>query len=110
MAAMWALVLSACGQTPSCAKAGGAHPYRLGNAAPLLFKSTTTRRLYPHDDLRRHFGNNGQAGCTYNPAAATPNAPPPTPRPGSARDAGNDNMTGMGVPFARHLIQAIAGF
>lgn len=108
MAAMWALVLQACAQTPSCAKAGGGHPYRLGNAAPLLYGIYNNPALYPTTIYDVTFGNNGQAGCLYN-GSCDPNAPPPTPVPGYTAGTGYDNVTGLGVPFARHLIKAVAG-
>ncbi len=109
MAAMWALVLSACRATPSCAKAGGAHPYRLGNAAPLLFGVYNDAAVYPTTIYDITFGNNGQVGCDLNPNGCDPNAPAPTPQPGYTAGTGYDNVTGLGVPFARHLIKAIAG-
>jgi pseudomonalisin len=108
MAAMWAVVLSACRATPSCATAGGAHPYRLGNAGPLLFKVYNDATAYPTTIYDVTFGNNGQAGCTYN-GSCDPNAPQPTPQPGYSAGTGYDNVTGLGVPFARHLIKAVAG-
>ena len=109
MAAMWALVLSACQQTPSCAKAGGAHPYRLGNAAPLLFGVYNDAAAYSNTIYDVTFGNNGQVGCALNPNGCDPSAPTPSPQPGFNAGSGYDNVTGLGVPFARHLIKAIAG-
>ncbi len=108
MAAMWALVLSACRQTASCARAGGAHPYRLGNPAPLLYGIYNNAAQYGTTIYDVTFGNNGQVGCEYN-GSCDPNAPPPTPAPGYSAGTGYDNVTGIGVPFARHLIKAIVG-
>ncbi len=108
MAAMWALVLQACQQNPSCAVAGGTHPYRLGNAAPLLYGVYNNAASYASTIYDVTFGNNGQVGCAIN-GSCDPNAPPPTPVPGYTAGAGYDNVTGIGVPFARHLIKAIAG-
>ncbi|MHB8177372.1 MAG: S53 family peptidase [Vulcanimicrobiaceae bacterium] len=117
MAAMWALVLQACSQTSTCATAGGAHPYRLGNAAPILYT------IY----------GQGYAGETGNPSGFTPqltyaqtfydvlygenqaNTPGSGATPGPpitgccTAGPGYDLVTGLGAPFAGHLIQAITG-
>jgi subtilase family serine protease len=97
MAAMWALVLQACAQTASCATASGPHPYRLGNPAPLLYAiaasdTASTRVFY---DV--------QAGDNSTVV-------PPTPAPllpGYHAGPGYDLVTGLGVPFAKHLIDAV---
>jgi len=87
MAAMWALVLQACKQTPSCAT-GGAAKYRLGNPNPLLYKILAGKggMTYGQVFYDVTFGNNGFA-------------------------AGNgfDLVTGLGTPFARNLVRSIVG-
>ncbi|MBV8245136.1 MAG: S8/S53 family peptidase [Candidatus Eremiobacteraeota bacterium] len=115
MAAMWALVLQACGATPSCATSTGAKPYRLGNAAPLL---------YAISGLAYAQGSGGPAGFTpHLPGSSVfydvlqgsniangPGGAPPTPLPGGyVAGPGYDLVTGIGVPFAGHLIQAVTG-
>ncbi len=115
-AAMWALVLDACKASPSCATASGPHPYRLGNPDPLIYA------IY----------GQAYAGTTGGPSAFTPGLPyaqvfydvlygnnaalPPNPTPSSTPIAGcclagpgYDEVTGLGVPFAGHLIQGITG-
>lgn len=105
MAAMWALVLSACKVTPACtAGIMGATPWRMGNAAPLLYKiynSTTGAYATTFDDPT--FGNNSVNGCFFQ------TCPSPLPTAGAGFNAGTgyDEVTGIGVPFARHLIQAV---
>jgi subtilase family serine protease len=106
MAAMWALVLDACKQTPSCNRAAGAKSYRLGNAAPYLWKIYNTPTSYPNVFLDVTFGNNGVVGCQQNGSCGNTN---PTPAPGFTAGTGYDNDTGIGVPFARHLINAVVG-
>ena len=106
MAAMWALVLQACSQSAHCDTASGAKPYRLGNAAPLLWRIYQTQAQYDStiDDVT--FGNNGVAPCYFQQDC--PN-PVPSPDPGYSAGAGWDPVTGLGVPFARHLIAAVTG-
>jgi kumamolisin len=106
-AAMWALVLSACKQTPACvAKGTGPHPYRLGNAAPLFYGIYNNAAQYPTAFYDVVFGNNGVIPCTELGFCPQPL---PTPQPGFNAGVGYDLTTGIGVPFARHLIQAIVG-
>lgn len=115
MAAMWALVLEACSKTPSCATAPGGHPYRLGNAAPLLYgiyaqKTTggSPPAALPYLDVFYDvvYGQNPDS-----PGPGPLNTPNPyaTPVPGYVAGAGYDKVTGIGVPFAGHLIQAVTG-
>jgi kumamolisin len=112
MAAMWALVLQACAHTSSCATAAGAHPYRLGNAAPLFYS------IY----------GQGYVGETGSPSAFVPKLPyaqtffdvlfgenqanqnlgPPITGCCTA-GRGYDLVTGIGVPFGAHLIQSVTG-
>ena len=79
-AAMWALVLSACKQTPTCvAKGTGSHPYRLGNAAPLFYGIYNNATQYSATFYDVVFGNNGLIPCTQSGSAC----PSPLPTPGS---------------------------
>jgi subtilase family serine protease len=106
MAAMWALVLSACKATPSCSTATGGHPYRLGNAAPYFYRIYNNAALYPQTFYDVTFGSNALPGCSFNGSCSS--GPQPTPT-GFAAGTGYDNVTGIGVPFARHLIKAVVG-
>ncbi|MFN2461433.1 MAG: protease pro-enzyme activation domain-containing protein [Candidatus Velthaea sp.] len=107
LAAMWALVLDACKQTAACtARGGGARPWRLGNAAPVLYGIYNDAAKYPATFLDVTFGNNGVIGCTQGLGCPSPR---PTADPGFSAGTGYDNVTGIGVPFARHLIQAVVG-
>jgi len=111
MAAMWALVLDACRQTAACtAGHSGAKPYRFGNAAPSFYKIYNDATLYPATFLDIVDGNNGVTPCKVNPGqvGACPN-PSPTPDPGFTAGKGYDLTTGIGVPFARHLIKSVVG-
>ncbi len=107
-AAMWALVLQACAKTPSCAVATGAKPYRLGNAAPLFWKIYQTQATYTSSIYDVVFGNNGLQVCGYTGDGSCP-APTPAPATGYLAGTGWDAVTGLGVPFARHLIKAVVG-
>ncbi len=109
MAAMWALVLTACKATPACQTGPAAHPYRLGNAAPYfyqIYKQTATGAAppvalpYPQVFYDVVYGEN----AVNNPAGGTA-----TPVPGQVAGTGYDLTTGVGVPFAGHLIQAVTG-
>jgi kumamolisin len=105
MAAMWALVLQACKQSSTCATAQGAKPYRLGNAAPQLYplyaNASGIQPTYAQTFYDVVYGNNQQL-----PAAPGPTSPPLDP--GFNAGQGYDNVTGIGVPFARALIKAVA--
>ena len=111
MAAMWALVLDACRQTPTCvAKGSGPHPYRMGNAAPAFYAIYNDSVRYPATFLDIVDGNNGVTPCRVNPAQVGPCPnPPPTPGPGFSAGVGYDLTTGIGVPFGRHLIKSVVG-
>ncbi len=104
MAAMWALVLQACKASTSCATATGAKPYRLGNAAPLLYglyaNGPTILPTYAQTFYDVVYGDNAQ-----NPVAPSPSASPLDP--GYNAGPGYDQVTGLGVPFARALIKAV---
>ena len=106
-AALWALVLQACAQTPSCARAGGSKPYRLGNAAPYFYTVYNSATLYPTTFYDVTFGTNALVGCSLNGSCGP--APTPTPGVGYTAGVGYDLVTGIGVPFARHLIKAVVG-
>jgi subtilase family serine protease len=104
MAAMWALVLEACSKSPTCATAQGAAPYRLGNAAPYFYK------IYNGADYASTFydvtfGDNGIVPCQQTGSCGAN----PTPAPGYYAGTGYDLVTGLGVPFARHLIATVTG-
>ncbi len=109
MAAMWALVLQACSQAPSCGR-GGTHGYRLGNPAPILYSfygsAGTSNPKYPSTFYDVVYGNNSLAPVQTGPT------PVPSGAPNSAgynAGPGYDLVTGLGVPFARALIQAVTG-
>ncbi|MGD1068458.1 MAG: hypothetical protein ABR975_16745, partial [Vulcanimicrobiaceae bacterium] len=110
-AAMWSIVLSACKATPSCKGPGGT--YRLGNPAPLfyqIYNGTTpfTATSYPSTFYDVVSGNNGVIPCLANPnqLGPCPN-PEPTPDAGFNAGVGYDQVTGIGVPFTGHLINAV---
>lgn len=118
MAAMWADVLSACAQHPGTGMCpttttGPDSHYRLGNAAPYLyaiysckstpcsaFESLTPALAYNSVFYDIIYGDNQMANPTDAPA---------TPIPGASAGPGYDLTTGVGVPYAGHLIQAITG-
>ena len=109
MAAMWALVLQACSQSPSCGR-GGTHGYRLGNPAPILYSfygsAGTANPKYANVFYDVVYGNNSLAPVQTGPS------PVPSGAPNSAgynAGPGYDLVTGLGVPFARKLIQAVIG-
>jgi kumamolisin len=111
MAAMWALVLDACKKTAACAaKGSGPKPYRMGNAAPAMYAIYNSATLYPATFLDIVDGNNGVRPCSVNPGQVGPCPnPSPTIDPGFNAGHGYDLTTGIGVPFGRHLIQAVVG-
>jgi kumamolisin len=103
--AEWAVVLSACKVVPGCATAGGAKPYRLGNAAPWYYRIYESGTSVPYDQVFFDviYGNN-QA----HPASPVPASPSPFPTPvGYSAGPGYDLVTGLGVPFVGHLIDAV---
>ena len=108
---MWSLVLQACKQTPSCATGGGAHPWRLGLANPYLYaiyNNAPSGSFTPHLPYNQVFYD-----ILYGYNAMAPSTPLPTPLPsldpGYNAGPGFDLVTGIGVPYARHLIQAVVG-
>ncbi|MDQ6824426.1 MAG: S53 family peptidase [Candidatus Eremiobacteraeota bacterium] len=99
MAAMWALVLQACRQTPGCGFGPAPHQYRLGNANPLLYTIATRPNLYSKSVYDIVYGNNASLN-TLNPKVLDP---------GYTAGPGYDLTTGIGAPFARNLINVITG-
>lgn len=101
MAAMWALVLEACLQTPACDThtwSGSSHPYRLGNPAPLLYALSAAGKSSSFYDVVYGINAVPPLGSGY-----------PTLDPGYNAKAGFDLATGLGAPFARNLIKAVVG-
>jgi len=95
MAALWAVVLQACKASTACATAGGTHPYRLGNPAGLFYSIYARQSVYASSffDVVQSEDNGNLAGSTlYQGYPAGP---------------GYDLVTGVGVPFAGHLINAV---
>jgi pseudomonalisin len=118
MAAMWALVLQACKQNPtSCGTGSGATPYRLGDPNPLLYKIYTAGshgQTYANVFYDVQYGNNTivpAASPSPVPSGSATSAPAPTATPVNGYNAGvgYDLSTGLGVPYARNLIKAVAG-
>lgn len=113
-AAMWALVLQACKVHPTTcsAKPGtGGVSYRLGNPNPLLYGLYADKTKYASTFFDVLFGNNAQLPNCADPSSSTYPCPVPNPTllPGYSATNGYDRITGIGVPFARPLIKAIAG-
>jgi subtilase family serine protease len=116
MAAMWADVLSACKANPTagaCPATGGGRYWRLGNAAPYFYAiyhcaatpcsalgSFTPKLAYNQVFYDIVYGDNQMTNPTYSPAS---------PIPGASAGPGYDMVSGVGVPFAGHLINAITG-
>ena len=106
MAAMWGLVLNACRNRVQCPHGpNGPLPYRFGLPNPAFYQIYSTRGNITDDIYSVTFddvtyGNNGQQGAP---------SPGPTYDPGYSSGIGYDQTTGLGVPFARALIRAIAG-
>jgi subtilase family serine protease len=117
MAAMWADVESACKQHPgvgACAQGSGPNAYRLGNPGPYIYAiykgtSVTANGVtwtpyldYAHVFYDIVYGDNQMSA---NPGASNP--VPASPVPGDQAGPGYDEVTGLGVPFAGHLIDAL---
>ena len=115
-AAMWALVLQACKASSSCNK-GGATGYRLGNPNPLIYaiyaKSNPLSAAYTPAGFTAQLGYSNvfyDVVVGNNQAVPSPNAPQPATTPvGYNSGPGYDQVTGVGAPFAGHLIQAVTG-
>lgn len=96
-AAMWALVLQACKQTPACvAQGSGATPYRLGNPGPYLYAIYENAAQYQASFYDVLFGNN-----------ALPNTGGNGLDPGYTAGQGFDLVTGIGAPYGRNLISSV---
>jgi len=126
MAAMWALVVQACKQTASCASKGsGQYPYRLGNPDPALYKIYSSATTYGSTFLSVLYGDNSLTAYCANSANAasdptdcpspgpnatpTPAIPPLDPGYSANPNGGYNQLTGLGVPFARALIRSVVG-
>ena len=109
MAAMWALVLQACKQSPAqCGSGSGSTPYRLGNPNALFYKIYTTGSnslAYANVFSDVQYGNN----TIVTPESSPGPNPTATPVNGYNAGVGYDLTTGLGVPFGRNLIKAVAG-
>jgi subtilase family serine protease len=107
--AEWALVLEACSRSAACATATGAKPYRLGNAAPIYYAIYDGTKFldYKHTFYDVIYGCN-QAVPAPTPEPSPGQTPKPLPTPvGYCAGPGYDMVTGLGVPFGGHLVDAI---
>ena len=104
MAAMWALVLHACSKAASCATATGGPAYRLGNPAPLLYGIYGNAANAAKTYLDVTYGTTAQ---TVPGATPGPNGLPPLLGGCCQAGKGYDLASGIGVPFAGHLIDAV---
>ncbi len=114
-AAMWALVLQACNATPACSTGPAAHPYRLGNPDPIFYSIYTCATL----PCKALGGGSTFMPCLpysqtvydviYGSNQAVAVTPGPTSVAGYSAGPGYDMVTGIGAPFAGHLIQAVTG-
>lgn len=103
-AAMWALVLQACKQTPSCATAAGSHPWRLGNPNAYFYN------IYGNLSSRPPLGGMTYASTFYDVTfGANTILYKGGPLYGYNAGPGYDLVTGIGVPFGRALIRAVVG-
>jgi len=116
-AAMWGLVLQACKASATCNK-GGSTGYRLGNPAPLLYaiyaKGNSLSGAYTPSGFTPQLGYSQVFyDVVYGSNQAVP-SPVSTPNPtvtplGYNSGPGYDQVTGIGAPFAGHLITAVTG-
>ena len=114
---MWADLLSACKAHPSAGVCAGDWPSgheRLGVAAQYLYaiyksdggaRTITPSLAYTNVFYDIVYGDNEM--YSGDPNAASP--APSTPVAGYAAGPGYDEVTGVGVPFAGHLIEALTG-
>ncbi|HTU81081.1 MAG TPA: protease pro-enzyme activation domain-containing protein [Candidatus Acidoferrales bacterium] len=104
--AEWGDVLSACAAVASCSTASGAKPYRLGNPVSFiysLYKSSSYKKTF-YDVV---YGDN-QAVPAPTPTPQPGHTPAPLPTPiGYSAGPGYDMVTGVGVPFGGHLVDAV---
>jgi subtilase family serine protease len=114
-AAQWGVVLQACKANATCNK-GGTYGYRLGNPAALFYAIYGASNLAtaPYSSSFKPALN--YANVFYDVLYGSNQAVPPyqSPQPattpgGYAAGPGYDQVTGLGVPFTGHLIQAITG-
>ncbi|HEV7179908.1 MAG TPA: protease pro-enzyme activation domain-containing protein [Candidatus Baltobacteraceae bacterium] len=108
MAATWALVLSACKAHPGSGFCPSSSPTRLGNAAPYLYA------ILKHTSYQGHSPSLPYASTFYDVLygsneMASNGGLPSAPVPGATARTGFDEVTGVGVPYAGHLIQAMTG-
>jgi subtilase family serine protease len=116
MAAMWALVLSACknfdaGRGWCPANTGSGTWWRLGNASTYLYAIYSGKPISP--SVYTPPAAYGYSGVFYDVLygsneMANPSGSLSTPIPGYPAMTGYDLVTGVGVPFAAHLVDAIA--
>ncbi|HEY9181220.1 MAG TPA: S8 family serine peptidase, partial [Candidatus Baltobacteraceae bacterium] len=106
MAAAWAVVLQACKASAACETAGGAHPWRLGDPKGILYGIYAKPAQYASAIYDVLAGSNGDYS---NPCAGDPSCATPTPAyyDGYPSGPGYDLVTGLGVPFVGHLINAV---
>jgi kumamolisin len=107
--AQWALVLDACAHSSACATAGGAKPYRLGNAAPLYYSIFEGKANlgYKQTFYEVVYGCN-KAVPAPTPTPSPGQTPKPLPTPtGYCAHRGYNMVTGLGVPFGGHLVDAL---
>lgn len=108
-AAMWALVLQACKASAACATATGATPYRLGNPDALIYKiysSSSNGLSYANVFYDVMYGENQ---AVSNGGTLSSPVPGPIIAGCCTAGPGYDLVTGVGSPFAGHLIQAATG-
>jgi hypothetical protein len=87
--------------------ATGSKPYRLGNPAPLFYTIYSSHQQYKSTVYDVIYGNN-QAKPAPTPTPQPGHTPKPLPTPiGYSSGPGYDLVTGIGVPFGGHLINAI---
>ncbi len=105
--AEWGLVLSACAASATCATATGGPAYRLGNPAPLYYALYSNATSYKNVFYDVIYGNN-QAVPAATPTPLPGQTPAPLPTPvGYSAGKGYDMVTGVGVPYAGHLINNV---
>jgi subtilase family serine protease len=109
MAAMWALVLQACKATASCNTGPSGHTYRLGNAAPYLYAIYAPSKVSYHAFAPALSYAQTFYDVLYGSNAMANPTPGASPVPGEQAMTGYDMVTGVGVPFTGHLIDAVTG-
>jgi subtilase family serine protease len=118
-AAQWALVLQACKSNAKC-NTGGTYGYRLGNPAAYFYAIYATSQysvsayapsgFTPQLSYAQVFYDVIYGDNQAVPATPMPGTPSPSSTPsGYESGPGYDQVTGLGVPFTGHLIQAVTG-